>query len=70
MRKLTVVFRNTHFDVEVYEDGMVAFTLHNGRQVDKLLFDMGFSDDIQTLALEAIAEQDNEIAQQRKCFNY
>ena len=64
-RKVTVRFRKTVFDCYVY-DGLVESTYYNKMPVDGLFFDMGFNADIQTLASEAIAQQDIEIAEQLK----
>ena len=68
MKTVTVVFRRTHFIVDVNEDGTVDTIeyAHNMESVYKLFFDMGFVDDIQTLTLEAISEQEQEIAEQIK----
>ena len=70
MRRLQIKFRNTALDVYTNEDGTVKETVYQGEDCQELLFDLGHMYDIQTLALEAIAEQDMEIAQQRKGFNY
>ena len=65
-RTLQLRFINAAIDAHVDEDGSIEMLEHNGREVTGLLHDLGHSDDIQTLVLEAIAQQDNEIAEQLK----
>jgi hypothetical protein len=69
-RFVEIKFRDTHFDVVVDEDGVIDSIINQKENLMALFLCMGLFHDIITLTTEAIAEQDVEIAQQRKEINY
>jgi len=60
-RTIEIKFKGAALDVTVNEDGHVMDVVHERRNVNRLMFDLGHNDDIQTLTTEAIAEQEQEI---------
>jgi len=60
-RTIEIKFKGAALDVAVNEDGHVMDVVHERRNVNRLMFDLGHNDDIQTLTTEAIAEQEQEI---------
>ena len=60
-RTIEIKFKGAGLDVTVNEDGHVMDVVHERRNVNRLMFDLGHNDDIQTLTTEAIAEQEQEI---------
>ena len=60
-RTIEIKFKGAALDVAVNEDGHVMDVVHERRNVNRLIFDLGHNDDIQTLTTEAIAEQEQEI---------
>ena len=65
-RTIEIKFKGAALDVAVNEDGHVMDVVHERRNVNRLMFDLGHNDDIQTLTTESIAEQEQEINEQLK----
>ena len=65
-RTIEIKFKGAALDVTVNEDGHVMDVVHERRNVNRLMFDLGHNDDIQTLTTESIAEQEQEINEQLK----
>jgi len=60
-RTIEIKFKGAGLDVTVNEDGHVMDVVYERHNVNRLMFDLGHNDDIQTLTTEAIAEQEQEI---------
>ena len=60
-RTIQIRLRGAALDVTVNEDGHVMDVVHERHNVNRLMFDLGHSDDIQILTLEAMAEMKREI---------
>ena len=65
-RTIDIKFKGAGLDVTVNEDGHVMDVVYERHNVNRLMFDLGHNDDIQTLTTESIAEQEQEINEQLK----
>ena len=55
-RTIQIRFKGAALDVTVNEDGHVMDVVHERHNVNRLMFDLGHDDDIQTLTLETITK--------------
>ena len=66
-RTIEIKFKGAGLDVTVNEDGHVMDVVYERHNVNRLMFDLGHNDDIQTLTTEVIAEQEQEINEINVC---